>query len=291
MNNHNVIYLNTRDTKNFTKGVKDWMTIKKFIGLDIYGKKSAYLLANVIDNCFKRARGLVGKTIGSKFFLEGGSSIAINSNDEIGILFSRYNTISKLRNARGDFERLKTIKDMLANEIQMYWKERAVPGKEIEIHATLVKNNNNEKVVDRVSWSEYGLLYEVLKSSDLKKIEKKYDTKVKDSMIGQKIEDQFILTALEMLDAEFDKICREEDEGRKAMKKIHADEYYEIRARWEDEKKSGIITAWDNAEYAEYTEMRHRQEKETKAFILKYKNEKERIDQQKEMIKNGLFAV
>ncbi len=261
-------YLNMVETKKYTDGERDWNATKKFVGLDLYGEKGARFLANVIGYIYDGTYlNRMGTTIGGGLFAQCSCSVVIDAKGQVGILFNRYDRVYKyVRIARGETEKLKSIKDKLANEVKKFWNELAMTHHLLEINVVtnIDKAGDVSTQEEKINWNEYRYLYEILKSRDPKKIEKKYGTKAKDAMIGKKIEDQFVLASLETMDAEFDRICKEEEEEMKSLQKKHNEEY---------------------------TEMRYRQEEEKKASIQKYKAMKDNIEQQRNMIKEGAFAA
>lgn len=261
-------YLNMAETKEYSKGKSNWNAIKKFVGLGLYGEKGARFLAHVISYIHEGTyRSRRGTTIGGGIFAQCGGSVAIDEKGEVGILFDRYERVYKyVRVACGETEKLKSIKDKLANEVKKFWNEETKNDHllEIKIRTDVSKADENSSLEDMINWNEYRFLYEILKSRDPKKIEKKYGIKAKESMIGQKIEDQFVLASLETMDAEYDRICKEEEKEMQDLQKKYSEEYAELRKRHEAEKT---------------------------ATTQKFKDLKNQIEQQRNMIKEGTFAA
>lgn len=234
MANYKVNFLNVEDTEKLTKGVQSWSETKKFIGLGIYSERAAQLLASVIRYKWNDTRtGRHGNTIGGGMIVQANGDVAINCHGEVGILFAKYGNVGNfLRIACGPAEQLKSIKDKIANDLKKFWNYKT-PNNELEIGIDGC-TDNGERFDVKFNYNEYRTLYEVLKSRDSKKIKSKYGTANFKEMIGEKIEDQFVLMATETIMAEINNLVKERESEAKRLE----DEHRQINSElWEKQKK------------------------------------------------------
>lgn len=234
MANYKVNFLNVEDTEKFTKGVQSWSETKKFVGLGIYSERAAQLLASVIRYKWNDTRnGRHGNTIGGGLIVQTNGDVTINCHGEVGILFAKYGNIGKfLRIACGPAEQIKSIKDKIANDLKKFWNYKT-PNSELEIDIDGC-TGDGERFDAKFNYNEFRTLYEVLKSRDSKKIKSKYGSANFKEMIGEKIEDQFVLMATETIMTEINNLVKERETEAKRLE----DEHRRISSElWEKQKK------------------------------------------------------
>ena len=76
-------------------------------------------------------------------------------------------------------------------------------------------NRNGDDVAYEYRETDYRILYEVLKGRDVDKLKAKYDQVKWDEMIGKKVEDQFVISAIETIQNEIAKIAETRDNDLK----------------------------------------------------------------------------
>lgn len=216
--------------------------------LNIFSEKSANLLNEVINwrigSCETKAR--VWGTPDEKDLKGGGlfvkckAEIVITSIGEVALKFKetmREDIKKYLRVAAGVDEQNKAIKDKLANELKKFWNAYS---KSINMQGGTFKikfmdqNGSVEKEFEYCE-TDYRVLYEVLKGRNIDKLKMKYSQSKWDEMIGKKLEDQFILTAIETIQNEIAKIAATRDNDIKAAEEAYRSE---SNALWEKNKKN-----------------------------------------------------
>lgn len=229
-------FFNVEDEKKFEMPVMKYGERESVMYLEIFSRASAGLLNQVINwkvgscNTKNRTWGTpgVGDLIGGGLFVKCRAEVVVSTIGEIGLKFNERGneSIGKyVRISSGVAERTKTIKDKLANELKKYWNAYS---KCISEQGGVLKVRINENEVSEeydIRETDYRLLYEVLKGRNINKLKEKYSAAIWDQMIGKKIEDQFILTAIETIKGEISKLVSfREDELKKAE-----EEYNEVR--------------------------------------------------------------
>ena len=216
--------------------------------LNIFSEKSANLLNEVINwrinSCDTKARvwGTPNENdlVGGGLFVKCKAEIVITSIGEVGLKFKEYNreVIKKyIRAAAGVDEQIKAIKDKLANELKKFWNAYS---KSINMQGGTFKikfmdqTGSVEKEFEYCE-ADYRVLYEVLKGRNIDKLKAKYSQTKWDEMIGKKLEDQFILTAIETIQNEIAKIAATRDNDIKAAEEAYRLESNEL---WAKNKKN-----------------------------------------------------
>ena len=218
-----------------------------YFPLNIVSVKSAILLNFVfyqkLNNCsFKRygSRYCNDEDYikGGGLFVKGRPQITIDDMNELGIYFNdTWKMNSYLRADRGHLEILPAIKDKLANELKYYWKICNVNNTlylRISTFGELnVTDKNNNKLINTssvevvkdnndfdcvvISENEYRSLYEFLKNRSKERTIRKYGEEAYNSMIGKKIEDQFLLSAIETIKNEINNANKEYENNRNTV--------------------------------------------------------------------------
>lgn len=223
--NFEIIKIKTENEKNFLNGVSIFGDTKKMFLLDLNGEKTAVLLNNMLNWRFNSCKHKNGHSWGPdpENFVGGGlivkcnARIAINASNQVAIFFNNFEKHDKvLRSACGKTEIIKSIKDKIANELKKYWTS-------INGHNKPISMNFNDHTFN-VTVADYRVVYETLKSRDVDKIKGKYGTNVYDEMIGNNVEDQFIISAIETIKNEISNVAKQRDADCEVRKNKHTEE-------------------------------------------------------------------
>lgn len=232
---------------------------KSFFDLGITSQKSAILLNFLLDkklNFCEVKRVYYYRTCpdfhnvkGGGLFIKGDAQFTINDINEVGIYFNDKYAINKyIRVAAGQASLIKTIKDKIANELKKLWKNFQQNEKifidvneyttiydaeknqynVLNINQNFVTVLDNDKKVVSINFNEYRALYEFLKSRDIEKIKERNGIETFNTMIGNRITDQFIISAIDVIKneiknvkEEYNEICaKAEQDFNDAYKKI-----------------------------------------------------------------------
>ena len=215
--------------------------------LGIYSEKAASLLNEVINwriNICKTkfAREYyddVNSLKGGGLFVKCNCEVVISSIGEVGLKFKEaYGEYIKkyIRAVSAPAEINKAIKDKITNELKKFWMAYSKYLKEYDgVLKFKITNRNGDDVSYEYREADYRILYEVLKGRNTYKLKAKYDQVKWDEMIGKKVEDQFVLTAIETIHNEIAKITENRDNDIKA-----ADDEYraEFNRLWTKNKEN-----------------------------------------------------
>lgn len=206
--------------------------------LGIYSLKSAKVLNMVIHNAVRNANFNkryqswysysekvkhayeYEKKVGGGCLVQTGIEFTVNDFNEIGVyLHNPYKTDFRSANSRED--RLKLLKDKLANALKIYWRGMAKSANETEIAYQMPVMDDPKKAEVSselcVTFDEYRTLYEFLKGRNSEKSIKNHGQESCNSMIGKAINDQFIITSINTLN---DEIKSLNDEARKKINEL-----------------------------------------------------------------------
>jgi hypothetical protein len=228
-------YFSVEEENKYRTPVQHFSERKSIKMLGIKGEAAAVLLQRVISNRSENCRYTdggryrSGHIVGGGLFVQTNAKVFINSSGEVGLFFTETlnggngvsNTIRKfLRVAQGEAELLKAIKDKLANELKSMWKGYS---KYLNLHnvITIQAETKNEVKSFEYSENDYRVLYEVLKGRNMDKLQGKYSKETFDKMIGNKIDDQFIISATELIKVEIAKLVEQRDAEIKEMEEAH----------------------------------------------------------------------
>ena len=191
--------------------------------LGIHSEKAATLLNEVINwrikTCSTKANkeyyNGVDSLKGGGLFVKCNADVVISSIGEVGLKFKEaYGEYIKkyIRAVSAPAEINKAIKDKIANELKKFWMAYS---KYIKEHDGVIKikitNRNGDDVTYEYRETDYRILYEVLKGRNTDKLKAKYDQVKWDEMIGKKVEDQFVISAIETIQNEIVKIAETRD--------------------------------------------------------------------------------
>lgn len=246
MFNFEVTKLNAEEEAKYIKSFSQYGDVHKLINLDIIGEKSAALLNAMLNwrfnscnsKAYRHYSGGVEGLVGGGIFVKCMAQVVIDNLGNVSLLFKKYHKIHEfLRVASGDDEILKAIKDKLGNELKKFWKSMDTSTDKTlkEITVKGLKEDNEFKLIP-VSFDEYRVLYEVLKGRDRKKIERNYGTAAVSEMIGKKLEDQFIIAAIETCKIEINKFITEKNAALKEVEETYSKERDILYKNYKDKK-------------------------------------------------------
>ena len=236
-----VYLLNLDDELNLTKNSN-----KKLIHLDVYSKKAAKFIVDALNdkirNSPKKWRPYryyreddSDSVRGGGLFIKANADIYMTPINEVCIMFGDSWRIGNYcRAAYSNTEIEKSIKTKLALLLKNYWKDAGGDNEgKLPLHNKLKSEDNNEDVNNSyITEAEYSCLYNFLKDRE---INKKFKQEVIDNIIGKKIQDQFILSAIEVIKNE---IAQKKNEMAKCLTECN-DEY--------QTKVNGIRNEWETA--------------------------------------------
>lgn len=222
---------------------------------------------------------------GGGLFIAGRAIVALDEMANVFIYFNApYQVNNMCRNAvdscgipedrstRKNQNLVKDIKDKLANLIKSYWKDdmygselatsqigkvfaktgRVEDGKFVYLktkpsggYDANSDYKDDELKID-VSYSDYRAIYEHLKGRDKDRNIKRNGKESYDNMIGNPIEDQFIINAVDLMRNEMDKLKKEYDQNIYDVDKAFDEEMRNIRRHAENQKnelKSQYVAA------------------------------------------------
>ena len=215
--------------------------------LGIYSEKAATLLNEVINwriktcstKASKRYCDGVDSLKGGGLFVKCNAEVVISSIGEVGLKFKEaYGECIKkyIRAASARAEINKAIKDKIANELKKFWTAYS---KYLKDHDGVIKimftDRNGDDVAYEYRETDYRILYEVLKGRNVDKLKVKYDQVKWDEIIGKKVEDQFVISAIETIQNEIAKIAETRDNDIK-----NADDEYRAESNrlWTKNKEN-----------------------------------------------------
>ena len=215
--------------------------------LGIYSEKAATLLNEVINwrikTCSTKANkeyyNGVDSLKGGGLFVKCNAEVVISSIGEVCLKFKEaYGEYIKkyIRAASARAEINKAIKDKIANELKKFWMAYS---KYLKDHDGVIKIKRTDRNGDDVAYeyreTDYRILYEVLKGRDENKLKAKYDQVKWDEMIGKKVEDQFVISAIETIQNEIAKIAETRDND---LKNAEAEYRAESNRLWTKNKEN-----------------------------------------------------
>lgn len=215
--------------------------------LEVYSEKAANLLNEVINWRIRTCNAKAGKEFydgvdalrGGGLFVKCGCEVVISSIGEVGLKFKEAygeNIKKYVRAVSAPAEINKAIKDKIANELKKLWMAYS---KYLKEHDGILKikgtDRNGTDITYEYHETDYRILYEVLKGRNVDKIKAKYDETKWDEMIGKKVEDQFVLTAIETIQNEIAKIAKTRDED---LQKAEAEYRAESNRLWTQNKEN-----------------------------------------------------
>lgn len=221
---------------------------QSWFDLGIVSKKAALLLNAVIgmkiNSCplkvrerYWRSPKNMESVCGGGLLIKGKAAITINQLNEVGIFFRDGWEVGKyIRTCSGKAEMAKAIKDKVANELKSIWKTSATQAEELkidlathgkcksdfalDIEPEFITNGTDGTEYVKISLHEYRALYEFLKGRNEQKIKERTGSKAFNIMVGKKIEDQFLLSAIDVIKNEIKNV---ETEYNQTLKDAEAE--------------------------------------------------------------------
>ena len=215
--------------------------------LGIHSEKAATLLNEVINWRIRTCSPKVSERYcdgvdslkGGGLFVKCNAEVVISSIGEVGLKFKEaYGEYIKkyIRAVSARAEINKAIKDKIANELKKFWTAYS---KYLKDHNGVIKftfiDRNRDGVEYEYRETDYRILYEVLKGRDVDKLKAKYDQVKWDEMIGKKVEDQFVISAIETIQNEIAKIAETRDND---LKNAEAEYRAESNRLWTKNKEN-----------------------------------------------------
>ena len=215
--------------------------------LGVYSEKAATLINEVINWRIRTCNSKAGKEYyddvdslkGGGLFVKCNCEVVISSIGEVGLKFKEaYGEYIKryIRAVSAPAEINKAIKDKIANELKKFWMAYS---KYLKEHDGVLKfkitNRNGDDIAYEYRETDYRILYEVLKGRDENKLKVKYDQVKWDEMIGKKVEDQFVISAIETIQNEIAKIAETRDND---LKNAEAEYRAEFNRLWTKNKEN-----------------------------------------------------
>ena len=237
-----------------------------FFDLGLTSQKAAvllnYLFTKKLLSCPSK-RGYYyskdGDTVnGGGLLVKGKAQVTINDMNEVGVYFRDRWSIGKyVRVASGRSEIIKSIKDKIGNELKKLWKNHrdeqiiidvkeytqmyGTCNENLDIDQNIVTTNDSGRKVIVISLNEYRALYEFLKSREPSKIKERYGAKAFDSMVGHRIEDQFLLSAIDVIKNEIKNVEHECTEICKKAEEDFNESYNKLKKDRDDTKAAAEI--------------------------------------------------
>ena len=237
-----------------------------FFDLGLTSQKAAvllnYLFTKKMLSCTSKRGYYYSKdadsVIGGGLIVKGKAQVTINDMNEVGVYFRDRWSIGKyVRVASGRTEIIKSIKDKIGNELKKLWKsyrdeQIIIDVKEfaklsgtndeiLDLDQNIVTTNDSGRTIIVISLNEYRALYEFLKNREPSKIKERYGTKAFDVMVGHRIEDQFLLSAIDVIKNEIKNVEHECTELCKKAEEDFNESYNKIKKDRDDAKANAEI--------------------------------------------------
>lgn len=213
-----------------------------YIKLGLYTTKAAKFINDAIEGLieslpykyYRYGSKDADNVRGGGLFVRADGRVKINMMNEVCIEFlNNYAVSSYVRIACSKTEVDKSIKMKLAHLLKKYWngdfyamegrKEMEENRKKLNIpvrmglYARIEGEDRTNHKQEFISETEFNCLYDFLRGKGTQFINKKYKKEICDSIIGHQIEDQFIISGVEVLKAE---IVKKETEFKTAKSSI-----------------------------------------------------------------------
>ena len=261
MSNTIIEVLNQEAIINYEKQNELKYNYVRIIPLDIRSKKAcaiftAALICKYENRPQRTGRYNYGGQKGGGLLCMTDAHYAIDDMDQVYVIFGNRGRVTDYcRAATGFTEITKSIKDKIANSLKEWFMDYQNQQVHVDVSAArrsddyyLYQNNgskNSFNIVQahgcepchfNVSKEEYRCLYETLKGRDKDKIKAKYGNEIYKNLIGSKIEDQFVISAVEVIRNEINNTMNEKNARLGQIEKEYNERYQTIV----DEKKAAI---------------------------------------------------
>ena len=183
---------------------------------------------------------------GGGLFVKCNAEVVISSIGEVCLKFKEVGDeyIKKyIRAAFGVDEMTKAIKEKIANELKKFWEAHSEEINNNEMLKIKSTNESGEENVFEYREADYLVLYDFLKGRSIDKLKSKYDQTKLDEMIGKRVEDQFVITAIETIQNEIAKIaetCEDEIYNMEAEFRENCNKLLDMMSKKNEENKKRI---------------------------------------------------
>lgn len=215
-------------------GIEKFGAKRKFFKIGINSKKAANLLNLTINWKYDSCNTKLGRNgydidnlIGGGLFVKAHGFIGVTQTGDVGIIFNCADKIKNYVKNGAEAMLIYDIKERLATELKKCWTA-------YHYH----KNENDELKIEgeKISKNEFRVLYETLKNRNENKIKLKYGKEAFISMIGNKIDDQFVIAAIDTIKNEISKIIQTQMEDLKTLNKNYELERDSIYTKFKKDK-------------------------------------------------------
>ena len=215
---------------------------KGFWHLNIYSKKSADILNAIIQSTIsclhtkKRYQRYYSSSsydpdskIGGGVIVKTRPEIVMTTSGEVCIImYNVYSISSYVHKANSASEILSTIKEKFGYALKKMWNAHSLNDK-LELFTDPKASTGKFEV----SFSEYRLLYETLMERDAAKIKKNYTAALRKSIIGERVDDQFALAAIDMLETQIKELDEKMNKSIESLNNKCNEEVKDIKNRYD----------------------------------------------------------
>lgn len=251
----------------------------RIVPLGIRSKKAIVLLNAALINKYDARPQRTGRW--NRYEQKGGGLLcmteahyAIDDMNQVYVVFGNKSRVTDYcRAATTMAEITKSIKDKIANSLKEWFSGAEIMEK-VKVHSLVQRarrseeyhtysgdyksvnvlpqsegvnvqptTNNQTNFEIIVSKDEYRCLYETLKGRSEEKIRAKYGKDIYEQIVGSKIEDQFIISALEVIKNEINNAINEKKARLSEIDKEYSERYQALM----DEKKARIQIVTDES--------------------------------------------
>lgn len=200
--------------KKYEAGSNEWGYLRKLFHLKIYSPKAGYFIQAAFN--WKKYYNYYMNTGG--VLLVSGIDVVFTNTNEVCLYATNAGKINRyIRAAKSNNEVFAMLKCKLANLLKEFWVAEQKNTDKNYVSITY----NKSKQPFNYSFEEFRCLYEFLKGRDIKKIKRKYGADVYKEIIGQEIEDMFILSSIETIKNEITELQCNADAETKRIKHFY----------------------------------------------------------------------
>lgn len=238
MNRAEISVIDILSEKKYEAGANMWGCLHKLFHLKMYSPKAGYFIRAALN--WKKYSGYYISTGGVLMASE--IDIVFTNTNEVCLFAANAGKINRyIRAAKSNNEVFAMLKCKLANLLKEFWIAELKNTDKNYVSITY----NNSKQQFNYSFEEFRCLYEFLKGRDIKKIKRKYGTTVYKEIIGQEIEDMFILSSIETIKNEITELQRNAEAETKRIRHFYEEQINNLYDKSKDECNT-IKTDTDN---------------------------------------------
>ena len=241
----------------------------RIVPLGVRSTKALVILNKALFNKYENrpertGRYNYGGKKGGGLLCKGQAHYAIDSMNQVYVVFANRSSVTDYcRAATNRNEIIASIKDKIANSLKEWFDD--VDSRNVWSTAVAARHSNNYNTYSgnygafsiiqpeegqnveknsegypifqiSVSRDEYRCLYEFLKGRDIDKIKAKYGKDVYERIIGTQINDQFLLSALEVIKNEINNTILERNARLEQIDKDYTERYNKMMAEKKNTK-------------------------------------------------------